>query len=171
MAYSSHSNRYDNDLRRFALDLYAAPGVESACLCLQDEAGLDVCALLWRCWLAHRGRRATETMTPKLVKAERWQREMTLPLRQRRRWLKTQTSERPGLETLRSLLKRAELESEMETLSQLEALGAMAEPVAGDAFAGVRAHYALHAPGPQRALETVIAAARAPDAAGTGEKP
>lgn len=184
MADTSHSNRCEGDLRRFALDLYAASGVESACLCLQDEAGLDVCTLLWRCWLAHRGLGETDAMMPGLVKAEHWQQEMTLPLRRRRRWLKTQMSERPTLETLRTLLKKAELESEMETLSQLEMLGTMAEPVAGDAFERVRQHYcfgddvlnddtfnddAFKDPAriarAARALEVVIAAGRG---AGTG---
>lgn len=38
------------DLWNFALHLYARPGVEAACLALQDE-GADVCLLLCGAWL------------------------------------------------------------------------------------------------------------------------
>ncbi|MBO4970761.1 MAG: TIGR02444 family protein, partial [Pseudomonas sp.] len=42
------------DLWNYCLNLYARPGVEQACLHLQDQ-GLDVCVLLCAAWLEARG--------------------------------------------------------------------------------------------------------------------
>lgn len=39
----------------FSVDLYRRPGVEAACLALQDRRGLDVNLLLWTLWLADCG--------------------------------------------------------------------------------------------------------------------
>ena len=38
------------DFWPFSLEVYRQPGVESACLSLQETAGLDVNALLFCCW-------------------------------------------------------------------------------------------------------------------------
>ncbi|RKR07430.1 uncharacterized protein (TIGR02444 family) [Kushneria sinocarnis] len=122
MPETAQSNRFTPDLRSFALTLYDRPGVEAACLTLQDEGGLDVCELLWRCWLAHHGLAPGPAADPGLAEIRRWQGEMTVPLRERRRRLKPLTLEQPQLETLRTHLKRAELASELEALARLQAL-------------------------------------------------
>lgn len=105
----------------FALALYGREGVERACLTLQDEAGVDVCELLWRCWLYHAGVRF-EADPAGLAEVRRWQAEVTRPLRQLRRTLKNEALRRPGVADLRQTLKHAELEAERETLARLERL-------------------------------------------------
>ena len=109
-------------LKGFALALYARPGIESACLRLQDEAGVDVCELLWRCWLLQLGLEPDVQATVELAEIRHWQHRVTLPLRRLRRSLKTEALARPGVAKVRETLKRAELEAELETLARLEEL-------------------------------------------------
>ncbi|MDN3556058.1 TIGR02444 family protein [Halomonas maura] len=99
----------------FALALYGRPGVEAACLHLQDDAGVDVVELLWRCWLYHHGLASGEA--PEAVR--RWQAEVTAPLRRRRRALKEEARHRADVAALRERLKASELEAEREALSRL----------------------------------------------------
>lgn len=106
----------------FALDRYARPGAEPHCLSLQDAHGFDVCELLWVAWLAERGLEPPSDIVGALEPIRRWQREMTLPLRQRRRALKSRVAAEPSLEALRQSLKQAELEAERETLRRLEGI-------------------------------------------------
>ncbi|KFC50074.1 hypothetical protein DK37_21675, partial [Halomonas sp. SUBG004] len=63
----------------FALALYARPGVEQACLTLQDEAGVDVCELLFHCWLYQQGLAASPGPLA-TIRAERmaWQQQVTV---------------------------------------------------------------------------------------------
>ncbi|MGE4532541.1 TIGR02444 family protein [Halomonas sp.] len=116
-------------LWEFALAFYARPGVEGACLGLQDQAGIDVCELLWRCWLLTHGALPGEAAEAGLAAVHRWQREVTAPLRRLRRGLKADAEAREGVARLREALKRAELEAERETLARLESL-ALAHPLA-----------------------------------------
>ncbi|WP_027947802.1 TIGR02444 family protein [Litchfieldella anticariensis] len=110
-----------DSLWNFALALYGRAGVEAACLQLQDEAGVDVCELLWHCWLYHHGLMVISE--PKgLEEVRRWQRGVTEPLRQLRRTLKTEAQERQEIADVRYHLKRAELAAERETLERLQAL-------------------------------------------------
>ncbi|MGJ7458199.1 TIGR02444 family protein [Halomonas sp. MA07-2] len=106
----------------FALALYGQPGVESACLTLQDEAEVDVCELLWRCWLLHHGAAPGPTAEAGLAKTLRWQQEVTVPLRHLRRRLKPEAATHRGVAALRETLKQAELQAERETLGRLERL-------------------------------------------------
>ncbi|MFY0992755.1 TIGR02444 family protein [Halomonas sp. C05BenzN] len=105
----------------FALAFYARDGVEAACLHLQDDAGLDVCELLWHCWLYHHGLGPPDDPDG-MAGIRRWQREVTVPLRHLRRSLKAEAGARTGVAELRRTLKQAELEAERETLARLEAL-------------------------------------------------
>lgn len=118
----------ESPLWPFALALYARPGVEAACLQLQDEAGVDVCELLWRCWLLHHAAIPEPGSETALAKVRRWQREVTTPLRRLRRELKAAAAERDGVAQLRETLKRAELQAERETLARLQSL-AMTRPL------------------------------------------
>ncbi|TFH85306.1 TIGR02444 family protein [Billgrantia azerbaijanica] len=111
----------DVPLWDFALALYARDGVEAACLMLQDEAGLDVCELLWHAWLYHHGALLAGE-PPALAAVRRWQREVTLPLRTLRRRLKPAARHAPGVADVRRELQRAELAAERETLHRLQHL-------------------------------------------------
>ncbi|MBS9404652.1 TIGR02444 family protein [Halomonas sp. TRM85114] len=105
----------------FALALYVREGIEDACLTLQDDAGVDVCELLWHCWLFHAGV-MFEAEPAGLAEVRRWQAEVTRPLRRLRRTLKGEATRRPGVAELRQTLKQAELEAERDTLARLEQL-------------------------------------------------
>ncbi len=109
-------------LWEFALALYGRPGVEAACLALQDKGGVDVCELLWRCWLLQHDARPGPRAEAGVAEVRRWQQEITLPLRQLRRRLKPEAMTRSGVAELRETLKRAELEAEREALGRLERL-------------------------------------------------
>lgn len=103
----------------FACALYARPGVEAACLRLQDDAGVDVCELLWRCWLFHHG--LADAGPPEaLEEMHRWQGEVTRPLRRLRRDLKPEACRHPDIAELRRTLMKAELQAERRALDGLE---------------------------------------------------
>ncbi len=108
----------DAPLWEFALALYGRDGVEAACLELQDEAGVDVCELLWHCWLYHHGLACDECPDP----VRRWQRQVTAPLRHLRRQLKPEAGQREAVAALRRTLQQAELQAEREALSRLARL-------------------------------------------------
>jgi uncharacterized protein (TIGR02444 family) len=108
----------DAPLWEFALALYGRDGVEAACLILQDEAGIDVCELLWHCWLHHHGLACDASLEP----VHRWQRRVTVPLRRLRRDLKPEAQQSESVAALRRTLQQAELQAERETLSCLERL-------------------------------------------------
>lgn len=118
----SHSNRNLPALWPWALALYERPGVSDALLELQDEAGLDVCELLWGLWLLAHDRAPVADLDSVLAPVRQWQQHYTQPLRQLRRDLKAQAADRPELEQMRTHIKKAELQSERETLRQLEVL-------------------------------------------------
>ncbi len=127
---SDDSTRMDTALRSrlaadplwdFALALYARPGIEAACLTLQDEADVDVCELLWQCWLHHHGL-ALETEPEELRAIRQWQREVTSVLRALRRRLKEEAGKSTGVAEVRHQVQRTELAAERETLARLQAL-------------------------------------------------
>lgn len=129
-------------LWEFALALYGRPGVEAACLHLQDEAGVDVCELLWRCWLLQHGARPSRALEAALPAVLAWQQEVTAPLRTLRRRLKAEAAGTRGVAELRATLKRAELQAEKEALDRLERL-AFAEALPLRASAGEDAEKVL----------------------------
>jgi len=71
---------------RFSLDVYGRPGVEAACLALQDGLGVDVNRLLLAFHLAERGERLDGDALDNL-EAD-WQGEVIAPVRAVRRRLK-----------------------------------------------------------------------------------
>ncbi|WP_299260780.1 TIGR02444 family protein [uncultured Kushneria sp.] len=119
----AHSNRNLPALWPWALAFYERPGVSDALLELQDEAGLDVCELLWGFWLLTHDRTPVADPASALAPVRQWQQHYTQPLRQLRRDLKAQVADRPELEQMRTHIKKAELQGEHETLRRLEALG------------------------------------------------
>ena len=103
----------------FALALYAKPGVETACLTLQDEAGLDVCELLFHCWLYSSGLQASSTALASEREQRRWwQCHVTAVLRGLRRDLKASAAESGSVIALRNTIKQAELMAERENLQR-----------------------------------------------------
>jgi uncharacterized protein (TIGR02444 family) len=111
----------DEPLWDFALALYARPGVEAACLALQDDAGIDVCDVLWRCWLYRHGI-ADAGGEAALADIHAWQHEVTRPLRRLRRALRPEAALRIGVAEVRRHLQAAELAAEQEALARLEAV-------------------------------------------------
>lgn len=105
-----------------ALALYAHPEVMTACLHLQDDAGLDVCELLWACWLQVHGLTLDDDVDRALEDIRAWQAETTRPLRRQRRALKKRALTNPGIADLRETIKRAEWLAERETLARLQTL-------------------------------------------------
>lgn len=110
-------------LWNFALDLYARPGVEQACLRLQDEHDTDVCLLLCGAWLQRRGVRCTALRAEQLRRlAQGWQGDVIRPLRELRRQWKEQAAQDEALAALRERLAQLELDAERELLRRLEDL-------------------------------------------------
>ena len=110
------------DLWSFALSTYARPGVEAACLHLQEQ-GADVCLLLCGAWLERRGVMLTAERIQALKQIARpWQIEVIEPLRQvRRQWRAMAQLDKP-LASLRERVKALELDAERQLLTRLEAL-------------------------------------------------
>ncbi|TLX58736.1 TIGR02444 family protein [Stutzerimonas nosocomialis] len=108
------------DLWSFALDCYARPGVETACLALQDQ-GADVCLVLTGAWLETRRVACTpERLATLQALAGHWQALAIEPLRSTRRHWKEPGLTDPSLEALRRELKRLELAAERVLLERLQ---------------------------------------------------
>ncbi|MGO2879423.1 MAG: TIGR02444 family protein [Halomonas sp.] len=103
----------------FALSFYKAPGVEDACLTLQDTLGVDVCELLFHGWLFVNGLEARpEALAPQRERRQLWQRETTEVLRHLRRTLKPQALHSASVSALRKTIQQAELQAERENLQR-----------------------------------------------------
>ena len=109
-----------SDLWSFASYCYARPGVEQACLRLQDD-GADVCLLLCALWL-ERQRVACEEERLEQLRgiAEPWQRQVVQPLRELRRGWRADSANDPVQSRLREQVKALELEAEQELFRRLE---------------------------------------------------
>ncbi len=109
-----------SDLWTFALRLYAEPGVEQACLRLQD-GGADVCLLLTACWLGQRGTPFDTTRLDTLHDAcNPWQEQVIKPLRSLRQNWRAQAQDDLALAGMREQIKALELEAERKLLARLE---------------------------------------------------
>ncbi len=117
-----HSTQFSISLWDYALILYARPGVAAACLALQDDYGIDVCELLWLCWLNRLGLTTNTELTCVLAPIRAHQATLTRLLRERRRELKPHASSGSSLAEWREAIKSAELAAERGTLLQLQAL-------------------------------------------------
>lgn len=110
------------DLWSFALSTYARPGVEAACLRLQEQ-GADVCLLLCGVWLEQRGVAAVPARVLALQQLARpWRTQVIEPLRQVRVQWRVMAQQDQPLAALRERIKALELEAERELLTRLEAL-------------------------------------------------
>ena len=99
----------------FSLEIYRADGVESACLSLQDDDGLDVNCLLFCCWAGASGYGVLSDQELALMVSvsQDWNVDVVQPLRQVRRALKDkiEADDGPGAQ-LRQAVKDLELEAE-----------------------------------------------------------
>ena len=113
-----------NSLWDFAVDFYQHAPIKTACLTLQDEATADVCVLLAVVWLGKKGKQLTVTEITLLANTvEVWQQQMTLPLRQLRKQIKSFIGDYSlDAEPIYQQIKAAELQAERVTLQQLQTL-------------------------------------------------
>jgi uncharacterized protein (TIGR02444 family) len=100
----------------YSLQLYASPGVEEACLVLQDEFDLDVNIVLFCLWSGTEGpgQLTAAEITECIARGGRWQREVVRRLRYIRRTLKRDAlGATPGLvEVFRPRAQKLELAAE-----------------------------------------------------------
>jgi uncharacterized protein (TIGR02444 family) len=150
-------------LWNYALATYARPGVEAACLSLQDEHGQCAPLLLWRMWAVSERRPVDAALVEGAAATARaWDEAAVAPLRQVRRRLKHGFSPIPdkARTALREDLKSAELRAERMLLETLEAMtpapGAAHEAAVDALVATARA---WGAPAPIEGLEKLISAA------------
>ncbi|MDP3816436.1 TIGR02444 family protein [Pseudomonas sp.] len=110
------------DLWRFAEELYQRPGVEAACLQLQEQ-GADICLLLCAAWLDRRQAACSDQRCDVLRSLARpWQEQVVLPLRQLRQGWRAPAQSDKALAQLREQVKRLELSAERELLQRLAAI-------------------------------------------------
>jgi uncharacterized protein (TIGR02444 family) len=144
----------------FALSLYARPGVEPACLALQDAHAQCVPLLLWRLWALDR--RVDAAMLQSAVALARdWEARVVGPLRSVRRSLAEPTAPIADAArlALRADVKDGELAAERALLAGLEALTSQDDAVgkaATDALIELADAWARPAP---IALLTLLAVA------------
>jgi uncharacterized protein (TIGR02444 family) len=125
-------------LRDWAFAVYDRPGVQQACLELQDHHGMDVVVLLWCIWAGeHHGIIDAGVMERVVAETRAWQADIVAPLRAVRRRLKQTGAEAssgigepgvaaaPGMaetqQRLRSQVAETELVAEVIQLDRLEA--------------------------------------------------
>lgn len=112
----------------FSLRVYGAPGVEAACIDLQDRFGADVNLALYCLWI---GRALTPEGLRAALEAAAPVQAYIQPLREMRRSL-------PKDAGVRDAVKKAELAAEKLEQDALEALGAAGEPDAETAMVNLR---------------------------------
>ncbi len=117
-----------NPLWDFVTWAYAEPGVEKACLALQNRLGVDINIALFCAWLAYRGT-GTNSLAKYLAAALKlsrdWQKTLVEPLRACRNNLKDLIdnsamvgSDRAAASALRERIKQCELDMEqLQTLA------------------------------------------------------
>ncbi len=109
-----------NPFWRFSLRTYRAPGVQDACLALQERCGADVNLLLFCAWTGCDGRALDERSLRSAVgRVGLWQSEVIAPLRLARRGLKRQAADAMIGAQAAPLHKRVlALELELERVEQ-----------------------------------------------------
>ena len=111
-------------LWEFAVARYAHPGVEQACLCVQDSWGGNTPLLLFACWLeARQIPLNVQRLDAALKLVNEWDIRYVQPLRELRRGMKAEFSSRlEEVEQVRQQIKKAEMYAEQKALQWLEIL-------------------------------------------------
>ncbi|MGB3387177.1 MAG: TIGR02444 family protein [Pseudaminobacter sp.] len=114
------------DLWTFAVRLYDEPEVATACLALQEDAGIDVPVLLFGAWLGMEKGVVLDAARLAMVEAAvgEWHGQVVQTLRALRRQLKREPHPAPSESTdrLRERIKASELEAERIELAELARL-------------------------------------------------
>jgi uncharacterized protein (TIGR02444 family) len=142
------------------VEIYSRPGVEPACLTLQDEHGQSTPYLLWTVWAGARGGLARERCLVAVAIARPWERAVTHPLRAARRGLKPAFAsiDDPARRALRIRIKADELEAERLLLQALEPLAEPADAPPLAAEAALRLAAEAWGPPPTPALDRLATA-------------
>ncbi|WP_339899688.1 TIGR02444 family protein [uncultured Gilvimarinus sp.] len=107
----------------FALELYQQPDIEVQCLQLQDEYSVRIPMLLFVCWLDISGKEASpEVLKGVLKETAEWYEQVVVPLREARRWIKSQAPLDESQRQCRGQIKAAELAAERWEIQQLAEL-------------------------------------------------
>jgi uncharacterized protein (TIGR02444 family) len=123
-------------LWNFSVRVYASPGVEDACIRLQEVWNADVPVLLFALWRGKRGCELSNANIQEIVDTVTvWQREVITPIRQLRRRLRDDADRLApeltvGMQAVRKELQQTELAAErreLECLATIE-VGATHEP-------------------------------------------
>ncbi|MBV1798875.1 TIGR02444 family protein [Siccirubricoccus sp. G192] len=154
----------ENAFWHFSLAVYAAPGVQDACLALQDRFGLDVNLALFCAWAgAGRGMAlAPADVAEAAALVQDWREEVVAPLRNLRRRLKPRP-EAP-VKALRQRVAALELEAEQLQQAMLFRMAAgwlAAAPSRGLALRNLHALLAWSGAGEGTAAATALLATAA----------
>lgn len=152
-------------LWQFAVTLYGQPGIQEACLELQDRHGAAVTVILYIAWLHARGVAAPSAAVwaENWARLEAWRSVATERLRSARRAMKPLVELMPGAEIVRETVKAAELAAERAELEGLEGLPGDGPTLADGAVALEFALATLpepRDPGARILLERILARAR-----------
>ncbi|MEM8784876.1 MAG: TIGR02444 family protein [Pseudomonadota bacterium] len=154
---------------RWSLAFYEHPGVEGACLALQDEHNQSVNLVLFCLWLAQEGHLASGEAMSQAVAIDADMAAVIDPVRTARRRLKgiAANLQDVALEDVRSRLKMVELDLEQQSQHRLEGLISSARSLptsSGLAVANVQALFdAVDAPADlvgSQPITTLLAALR-----------
>jgi|SRR6185295_5471847 len=145
---SDASSSRDSAFWRFSLRFYALPDVASACIELQDKAGVDVNLMLFLLFLADNNRTVSRGEVARLdERIAPWRDQVVGPLRDLRRRLKTGIGDIPAGESegFRNMVKRIELEAERLEQSRLERDAAVVGVAASSRATAAQSNLAAYA--------------------------
>jgi uncharacterized protein (TIGR02444 family) len=116
-----------NSFWDFSVHHYAKPGVEQACLALQNEFGLDVNNVLFCLWHGRlHGVFSQSTLLQMVEFSNEWRTNIVSPLRSTRSWMKGRNSvidaTEDSFENLRNAIKKLELQAERLQQDQLQSM-------------------------------------------------
>ena len=115
---------------RFSLRVYRAPGVQQACLALQDDCGADVNLVLLCGFAGHAGRSLDKRrLRQAMARVGAWQSDVVAPVRKARRAIKRPPpADAQAAQDLRRQILALELELEYVEQAMLAELAALWPP-------------------------------------------